>query len=119
MFRIDNLFVEDKRLGDFLKLIAGLVKGVPTPVPADNIEYRDGKFSAKSNGANLVQVFAEHLIKSKIKTFTPRNVQDWLAKHGYSRQSSSYICQGLMKAGFIKRTGKGSQTVYTVQPRTK
>lgn len=112
MFKIEDLYVEDRRLGDLLKAIAGIARGMPRPVPVANIDPATMK--AKLNGANLIALFGAHITKEKITEFGPKDVQDWLAKHGKSRQSSNYVCQGLKKAGMVKRSGKSANSRYTV-----
>ena len=112
MVKSEDLYVDDKRLGDLLKAIAGIARGMPRPVPVANID--EVSMKAKLNGGNLVAVFAAHITKEKITEVGPKDVQDWLAKHGKSRQSANYVCQGLKKAGMVKRTGKSQNSRYTV-----
>lgn len=112
MFKIEDLYVDDKRLGDLLKAVAGIAKGTPRAVPMMNI---DDRLAANSGGGNLSQVFADHLVKNKIEAFSPQDVKMWLAKNGRSKLSASYITKGLIKVGMIKRTGQSSATRYTVQ----
>lgn len=116
MFKIEDVYVEDKRLGDFFKAIAGLVRGQPRPVHIINVEQtKGGKLKAKANGSgNLVDLFTDHLVKSKVKQFRPKEVKDWLAKQGMSKLSYSYVLNNLRKSGLLKRSGKSSAVVYTV-----
>lgn len=113
MFKIEDVYVEDKYLPALLKAMAGLVRGAPRPVPVMEVEPNK---NFKPNGSgNLVQVFADHLVKQKIAEFSPKDVQDWLAKHGRSKLSANYICKGLRAAGLVRQTGKSSKSRYHVK----
>lgn len=114
MFKIEDLYVEDRKLGDLLKAIAGIARGMPRPVPVANIEETGRGLKAKSNGGNLVDVFTDHLIKQKISEFGPRDVQTWLVNNGYSKLSAYYITRNLRKSGVVKLSGKSSAARYQV-----
>lgn len=116
MFKIE-CFVEDKRLAEALKALAGVVRGMPSVVPVMNVEDERTGLKAKSNGSNLIQVFADHVVSDKITSFTPKDVQAWLVKQGRSKLSSNYICKNLVKNGFVKRVGKSSNSTYHVRPK--
>lgn len=113
MFKIEDLYVEDRRLGDLFKAIAGIARGHPRPVPVANVEEdtRHTGLKAKTNSSNLVQHYADNLHKNKIETLKPVDVKEWLVREGYSALSYSYILKGLLKDKVLKRTGKATYTV--------
>lgn len=115
MFKIEDVYVEDKQLAQFLRAVAGIVRGVPRPVPVMNVT---ADLTSLTNGANMVAVFADYVIKSKIQTFTPKDVQAWLVKNGRSKLSSNYILKNLVKTGMVKRSGKSAKSTYTVQAKS-
>jgi hypothetical protein len=115
MFKIEDVYVEDKNLALLLKAMAGIVRGQPRPVPMLNLEAQpNGTLKASADGT-LMQVFAAHIAKAKLKEFGPKDVQDWLAKHGRSKLSANYVTKGLVKAGVLKRTGNTLNSRYVVQ----
>ena len=115
MFKVEDVYVDDRKLGDLLKAIAGIAIGHPRPVPVINAEPHKGVVKAKGNGSNMVEVFTEYLAADKIETFRPADVRAWLAKNGRSKLSANYIMKGLLKSHMVKRTGKSSATTYHVQ----
>jgi hypothetical protein len=117
MFKIEDVYVEDKKLADVLRALAGLVRGAPRPVPVLNAEPANSKIKANSGG-NLIEVFADWMHKTNIQEFGSKDVQDWLVRHGRSKLSANYICKNLKKAGLVKHTGKGHASRYTVKAQS-
>lgn len=110
MFRIE-CFVDDRRLPELLRALAGLVRGVPSVVPVVNVEEdHPSGLKAKTNGA-LLGVFAEYVGKLS-GPFGPTEVRDFLKSVGKSPTSSSYLMQKAVAARLVKRTGKSSQVRY-------
>jgi hypothetical protein len=112
MFKIENVYCDDKKLGDVLRALAGLTRGQPVAVPVANIDEEGaGAPKAKTNG-KLAHMLAEHMTKNKLESIKPKEVGAWLAKIGMSKQSASYVARMAQDQGVIRKTGKSSQTVY-------
>jgi hypothetical protein len=112
MFKIENVYCDDKKLGDVLRALTGLTRGQPVAVPMTNVEEGGiGGPKAKTNG-KLVTMLAEHMVKSKLESIRPKEVGAWLAKIGMSKQSASYVARMAVSEGVIRKTGQSSQTVY-------
>ena len=69
MFKIEDLYVEDRRLGDLLKAIAGLARGMPRPIPVANIEEGGKGLKARSDGGNLLTFTGANFAGIAIVTF--------------------------------------------------
>ncbi len=113
MFKIEA-FVDDKKLGDVLRALTGLVRGQPVVLPVVNVEEDEKELHAKSNGG-LISLFAQHLAKYKATTITPAEIKIWLEKIGKSPQSGSYLAREAMAQKLLRRTGNSSATVYHIK----
>lgn len=114
MFRIEA-YVEDKRLADALRALAGLVRGQPSVAPVANIEESNsGAPKAVSNGTTLA-MFEQHVNRRKGDTpLTPADLRNWLKANGKSPLSASSLAMDAVKARLIRRTGKSSTTRYYI-----
>jgi hypothetical protein len=115
MFKIE-VFVDDKKLAEALRALAGLALGQPSVVPVVNAEHSGGKIKAATNGS-LLDMFHQHLTKTKTQSFRAADVKAFLKSVGKSEGSSNYLSQQAAKAGFAKKSGKGSAMSYTVVPK--
>jgi hypothetical protein len=115
MFKIEA-FVEDKRLAEALRALAGLIRGQPSVVPVVNAVHHHGKVKAKSNGA-LLDMFSQHLTESKLDNFNATKAKEFLKASGRSPSSSNYLLRQAVQAKLIKRSGKGSASIYHVLPK--
>jgi hypothetical protein len=106
MFRVE-FFVDDKKLADALRALAGKATGLNVQ-PVINAAP-NGK--AETSGG-LLDMFGAWLGKTKIDNLTPFEIGQWLASQGYSKQSSSYLARNATKAGLLKKRGKGAGTTY-------
>lgn len=113
MFKLEDVYVEDKKVGEALRALIGIVIGVPKAIPVINAEVQQGKITQKTNG-KLVTMFAHHLHSSKIDTMRPADVREWLKQQGMSVTSASYLVKIAERSGIIRRSGKSSQTTYHV-----
>lgn len=114
MFRIEA-YVEDKRLAEALRALAGLVRGQPSVVPVTNVD--EGRtLRAKSNGS-LLGMFAEHLVKAKVTQLKPTDVDAFMKSVGRSKASRGHLVKTAIESGVIKRTGKTGSVVYHVVAR--
>lgn len=117
MFRIE-CFCEDKNLPNVLRALAGLVRGQPSVMPVVNIvdervSAKNGALRAATSG-KLVDMLAAHLRQTHKDYIAPKEIADWLQKHGKSRLSTSYVASMAVDAGILKKTGKGAATLYQV-----
>jgi hypothetical protein len=114
MFRIE-LFVEDKRLADTLRAVAGKTRGAPNVQPVVNAAP-NGK--AETDGG-LVGMFAAFLRKANIIELPPAHIGRWLEDHGFSKNTSSYLARRAVEAGILKKVGSSSATRYRVKNRAE
>ncbi len=113
MFKIEA-FVEDKKLGDVLRALTGLVRGQPVVLPVVNVEENAQELKARSNGS-LLGLFTDHLAKSKVTMLRPSDVKAWLEKTGHSPLSSTYLVEQAIHAKLIRRTGSAASVVYHIK----
>jgi hypothetical protein len=107
MFRVE-FFVDDKRLADALRSLAGIIKTQPSVQPVVNMQP-NGK--AETSG-ELLTMFGEYLAKHSLLTMKPKEIGHWLEKHGYSKQSASYVARKAVEAGLLKKYGSSAATEY-------
>jgi hypothetical protein len=110
MFKVE-FFVDDKRLPDALRALAGLARGLPSVVPVVNVEEgHPSGLKPKTNGA-LLDAFALHIAKFD-QPFGPEDVREFLKSVGKAPGSASYLVQKARVARLIKVIGKSSSVKY-------
>jgi carbon monoxide dehydrogenase subunit G len=113
MFRIEA-FVDDKKLAEALRALAGLARGMPSVMPVSNVVERGkGKPKAKTDGS-LVSMFESHLGTLKQSDIRPDDIRAFLKAHGKSAASMTYLATMAIKHKMLKRVGKSSNVRYTI-----
>jgi len=119
MFKIEAI-VDDKRVGDALRALLGIARGMPHAIPIVNAEEHPaepGKLKAKSNGS-LLGMFEQWLIANKPEE--PMRVgiiRVFLKAKGRPVGSAGYLAKQAVAAGLLKKSGTGSGTKYHVVKR--
>jgi hypothetical protein len=113
MFRIEA-YVDDKKLAEALRALAGIVRGQPAVQPVANIEDNSGKPKAASNGTTLA-MFEKYIRTRKPDTvLTPNDLRHWLKTNGKSPASASSLATDAVKARLLKRNGKTGNMQYHI-----
>lgn len=115
MFRFE-VVVDDKKLGDALRALAGIAHQVGTPQPMVNvIKAANGKLHAETGGA-LAEMFMHYCQKNGIATVKQSGLKAFLKASGRSPNSVSSATVQLVAAGILKKIGKpNSKQGWTVQ----
>jgi len=113
MFRV-SFYVDDRKLADALRSLAGTAYGQPEVQPVINAEKAtNGTLVARTDGSIAAQ-FIEHMRKNKLANVNAAIAKDFLKANGRSPQSATYLLTQCVKLHALKRSGKGSQTTYAV-----
>ena len=114
MFRIE-CFCDDRKVGDVLRLLAGLAVGQPVAQPVVNAAMKNGKMIAKTNGSpiELLRVWVK---KSGLKAVSATDLKRFQVEHGRSPTGYSFLARQAQKAGLLKKSpkGKGNKSRYEV-----
>jgi hypothetical protein len=110
MFRI-SFFVEDKHLAEVLRILANKTS-VPEVTPVPNAAMVNGAVKAKAGSA--VELIHNRLIKTKSTTVRASDIKAVSEKVGLNPVSYQHFVKGMVKAGLLKRNGKGTSTYYDV-----
>ena len=103
MFRIEAL-VEDKKLGEVLKAMAGLVRGQPSVMPVMNVETASGPAGVKVVGnGSIVHMLGAYMRKAHRSRISAKEIGAWLKSHGRSPMSASYVAREAVKARVLKK----------------
>ncbi len=113
MFRIE-CYCDDKRVGDVLQALKGLIHPNPNVVPVANVQLQNGQVKALVKG-DAFDMFIAHLKKNKVQSFRAREVQAFLVSIGRSKDSASYFTKGLRDRGLVRKTGSGFSSKYHVK----
>jgi hypothetical protein len=108
MFKVEY-FVEDKKLPDSLRALAGLVRGLPSVVPVVNVE-EDHPSGLKPKNGHLLESFAQHI--AKLDSFGPTEVKDFLKSVGKAPGSASYLIKKAKAAKMVRSTGNSNSIRY-------
>lgn len=115
MFRFPNIFVEDKKLTDFLHAMAGRVASMDPPQPVINASVgTDGKLTADSHGGTMAELFIAHCVKNKIPRVTPADVRAFLESVGRSPASCQHVLRQGVEHRALRKKGKGAKSYYEV-----
>lgn len=114
MFKIEDVFCDDKKVGDVLRALAGLVVGIPKPIPMINAENVGGKIRSEMRNGSMLSVFLAFLSKHKSDRITPKEIGAWLKTQGRSSSSASYLVRQARDAGAVRAIGKGAAVVYMI-----
>ena len=113
MFRIEA-FVDDKKLGEALRALAGIAIGNPAVQPVVNAEEKDGKVVPSGNGS-LPGAFANYVKRHKLGEFGPQEMKKFVKGMGKSESSANYFTKRLKELGLVKKAGgSGPRTRYAV-----
>ena len=113
MFRIEA-FVDDKKLGEALRALAGIAIGNPAVQPVVNAEEKGGKVVPSGDGS-LPSAFVEFVKARKLSEFGPQEMKKFVKGMGRSETSSTYFTQRLQALGLVKKvSGSGPRTRYAV-----
>jgi hypothetical protein len=113
VFKIEDVYCDDKKVGDVLRALLGLVVGIPKAIPVINAKAERGKIKALTNG-KLIDMFAHYITSQKADTIKPAEVKAWLKKMGRSPLSYGYLQKQAVKSGLLKKTGATSNSLYYV-----
>lgn len=115
MFKIEA-FVEDKKLGEALKALAGLVRGMPSVVPVINVdEDANPAAPVRANGSgNLAQMLGSHLRHTHRTKISAQEIGQWLRSIGRSPQSASYVAKLAVDGHILRRAGGMTSGAYEV-----
>jgi hypothetical protein len=112
MFRVE-FYVDDKNLGEAFKRLAGLAKNINhNYVP--NIESKaNGKLHTAA--VDTQELFVNEMKKRKLTQVNANAAREIMGSLGFSPSSYSYMLQGLLKAGHVKKSGTPQKFIYTLK----
>jgi len=114
MFRV-VFFVDDRKLGDAVRSLAGLAIGNPEVQPVVNAEKGANGTLKALTGGTVAEQFIAYLRKTKAHEVRVSDAQAFLKSIGRSKGSATYMLMECVKAHVLSRRGKGTATVYTVR----
>lgn len=116
MFKIE-FYVDDKNLGETFKRLAGVARNLShTYVP--NVEGRpNGKMHMAAEDSQ--ELFLKEMSKRKLTQVNAAIAREIMTSMGFSPTSYSYMLQGLVKSGAIKKTGTPQKLLYVLKTAGK
>lgn len=109
LFRFE-VFVTSKQLGDALALLTNRVTEVTPPQLVTNAKKTGGRITA-ATGGTLLEMFAEHLRKTKPAKLQLGDAAAWIEQSGVGNPSSAqYLMKKAVQAKLIRRIGKSKGT---------
>ena len=109
MFRIE-VFVDDRKLAQFLQVSAGLVHSMTPPQPVINAQQKNGNLVQATEG-KISDMLLAHLKKNGQAFFTSKDAQAYLKTIGKSPASSNYALKELKDQKLIKLLKQGHYEV--------
>jgi hypothetical protein len=114
MFRIENLFCDDKKLPQLLHAISGLVLEGFSVVPVVNVERKGKKLEAISNGT-AVEMFANYLHKRKITEVNSTIGREFCTSIGKDPETYNGLFTRAKAEGLLRKVGKGTSSKWRVR----
>jgi len=113
MFKIDNLFCDDKKLSQLLRAISGLVLEGFSVIPVVNAEKKKGKATALTNGT-AVEMFRDYLHKHKIVEVNSTIGREFCTSIGKDAEAYNYLFSKSKEVGLLRKSGKGTSSKWRV-----
>lgn len=114
MFKIEELYVDDKRLPELLRRLVGIAAGQPVAVPVVGAEIKKDKVVAKPRAElGLRERIANAILKSGVETLNIEDLRGMLVATGAMPSSSSYVIQFLRKQKILSRV-PGTRAKWSV-----
>jgi hypothetical protein len=113
MFRI-VCFCDDRKVGDVLRRLSGLIQGMPEVVPVVNAEKKGKQIKQVTNG-NSLEIFAQYLKQNNIMEVNSSVAREFCQSIGRAPSSYSYLLHKAVEEGMLRKSGKGTKSKYTVK----
>ena len=113
MFRIENLFCDDKKLPQLLRAISGLALAGFSAVPVINAEKKGKKLTAMTNGT-IVEMFTDYLHKRKITEVDSKIGREFCVSIGKDPEAYNYLFTRAKAEGLLRKSGKGTSSRWRV-----
>jgi|SRR6516164_4732151 hypothetical protein len=107
-------YCDDRKVGQILRLLAGVALQTPEVTPVVNAKPKNGKLEQSSNG-NMLDMFAIFLKKKKLTEITPEIGREFCTSIGRSADSYGYLFKHARNAGLLRKLGKGSGSKWRVK----
>jgi hypothetical protein len=115
LFRVE-FFVTTDKLGKVLWLLAGDALNL-TQHPVINARQKGGELVPRVRNGNLVELFREHLAKTKLREVDANTARAFCKQHGRSEGSYSVLLKQAADLGFLKNVGIGFHSKWKVMKR--
>jgi hypothetical protein len=102
MFRIE-VFVDDKKLVQFLNAVTGLVVSMTPPQPVVNLVSNHKNLKA-ATGGSISEMVAADIKKKRLSNITVKDIRAILASLGKSTKSYGYVLDYLKRQKMVKAT---------------
>jgi hypothetical protein len=106
MFEIKNVFCDDKKVGDVLRVLAGLVIEAPVAVPVTAAAVKNGKVVSTlppgSKGSAREQ-FMQYVLTQGFDSVNAEMAQKFLRSIGHSPIASGNLIFKLSQEGFLSK----------------
>jgi hypothetical protein len=114
VFKIDNLFVDDKKLHLVLRALTGLaIAPGPVPVPVVNAKKGRNGLEAVTNG-ELVTLLVAWIKKQKLTTVTASDIKNFCGSIGKAPSAYAYALKKAVEYKVLRKTGKGTKSKYVL-----
>ena len=113
MFRVEFM-VDDKKLGEALRSLAGVALGIPQVQPVINAEKKNGKVVPVTSG-ELPDVFAKYVKTHRIVELDTVALKKFLKHIGMAESSYTYFANRLISLGCVTKSGVGKTAAYKVK----
>lgn len=115
LFKVE-FYVKDKDLAKVKRILANtrVVRGEIVDHPVVNAMMKNGKLRAKTDG-NTLSLLLDYLQKSKKAEINADDVRTMLQENGRNPTSYRYALTEAIKAGYLRRKGKGATMTYVVR----
>jgi len=108
-----ELFCDDRKVGEVLRLVAGVAIGQPSVQPVVNAENKDGQLKAESSG-DKIALFRKWLAKKKLAEVNSDLGREFCKSVGSDPESYNYLFGKARDLGLLRKVGKGTHSRWKV-----
>jgi hypothetical protein len=107
MFKV-TFMVDDRKLGNSLRALAGLAAEQPQAQPVVNATVKNGKVRQTTEGTNLPEMIMQHITKNNLQKISSKEAKVIVTELGYSPTSyAGALAELYGKRKLLKRLGPG------------
>jgi hypothetical protein len=107
-----EFFCLDKKVGEVLRLLAGVALDVPKVTPVVNA--KKGRNGLEQEHGSTMEAFVKYIKRNKLKEVTAAQGRELMRELGMRERNYSNLFRHALESGILRRRGSGMKTRWIV-----